>query len=685
MKLKIKRYFNTKATMPQARRKTPFSGKAKKQQLQSKKQNKTLLMSTSSGTTSYDVVSVNYQPTRARGGRDTNRYALKFYRETEEELKIKKEEALKELIPVPEKDLEVNPVDYFPADVSFPKRPPWDFNMSPAQLDAQEQRYFKNYIDGLQASDHWRQMSYFELNLETWRQLWRGMMFPPSLYTYIQEQKKDMILVLNKIDLVPSSVVCAWKQYLTTAYPALRVLYFTSCPAYNLRGATSDKAGLQVRRRKGKQRMCAEGATKILEACKEIVKGEVDLSSWEKKIKEETDVEFDYDEGAQIGETILEKADTSYYTHERYKSGVLSIGCVGQPNVGKSSLLNALMGRCVVSVSKTPGHTKHFQTIYLTPQVLWSVLGVVVGIRVGAPSYYAHERYKSGVLSIGCVGQPNVGKSSLLNALMGRCVVSVSKTPGHTKHFQTIYLTPQALWSVLGVVVGIRVGAPSYYAHERYKSGVLSIGCVGQPNVGKSSLLNALMGRCVVSVSKTPGHTKHFQTIYLTPQALWSLLDTMVGIRRFGRNQALWSKLGVVVSIRIGAPSYYSHERYKSGVLSIGCVGQPNVGKSSLLNALMGRCVVSVSKTPGHTKHFQTIYLTPQVFSRETGHAKTTSHRAPGRRRHLRCCMLVHRLDTYRAANSLLRMALDGRICLWLRPPGFAENRGNIFYYNCFV
>ncbi|CAH1642692.1 unnamed protein product [Spodoptera littoralis] len=372
--------------MPQARRKTPFSGKAKKQQLQSKKQNKTLLMSTSSGTTSYDVVSVNYQPTRGRGGRDTNRYALKFYRETEEELKIKKEEALKELIPVPEKDLEVNPVDYFPADVSFPKRPPWDFNMTPAQLDAQEQRYFKNYIDILQASEHWKKMSYFELNLETWRQLWRvlemcdilllivdvryaGMMFPPSLYSYIQEQKKDMILVLNKIDLVPSSVVAGWKQYLTTAYPALRVLYFTSCPAYNLRGVTSDKAGLQVRRRKGKQRMCAEGATKILEACKEIVKGEVDLSSWEKKIKEETDVEFDYDEGAQIGETILEKADTSFYTHERYKSGVLSIGCVGQPNVGKSSLLNALMGRCVVSVSKTPGHTKHFQTIYLTPQV----------------------------------------------------------------------------------------------------------------------------------------------------------------------------------------------------------------------------------------------------------------------------------------------------------------------------
>jgi ribosome biogenesis GTPase A len=37
------------------------------------------------------------------------------------------------------------------------------------------------------------------------------------------------------------------------------------------------------------------------------------------------------------------------------------------------------------------------------------------------------------------------------------------------------------------------------------------------------------------------------------------------------------------------------------------------VGKSSLLNGLMGRKVVSTSRTPGHTKHFQTIFLTKTV------------------------------------------------------------------------
>lgn len=46
---------------------------------------------------------------------------------------------------------------------------------------------------------------------------------------------------------------------------------------------------------------------------------------------------------------------------ERFANGMLSLGMVGQPNAGKSSLINSLMGKRVVSVSKTPGHTKHFQ------------------------------------------------------------------------------------------------------------------------------------------------------------------------------------------------------------------------------------------------------------------------------------------------------------------------------------
>lgn len=38
------------------------------------------------------------------------------------------------------------------------------------------------------------------------------------------------------------------------------------------------------------------------------------------------------------------------------------------------------------------------------------------------------------------------------------------------------------------------------------------------------------------------------------------------------------------------------------------------------------------------------------------------------------------RPDVYRAANALLRMALDGRLCLCLRPPNFTAQKGK---YSC--
>lgn len=48
----------------------------------------------------------------------------------------------------------------------------------------------------------------------------------------------------------------------------------------------------------------------------------------------------------------------------------LVVGLVGYPNVGKSSTINALLGEKKVSVSATPGKTKHFQTIHLSPTIV---------------------------------------------------------------------------------------------------------------------------------------------------------------------------------------------------------------------------------------------------------------------------------------------------------------------------
>lgn len=208
----------------------------------------------------------------------------------------------------------------------------------------------------------------------------QSLMFPPSLFEYVtKDLSKHMILVFNKIDLVPSHIVLAWKHYFEEKYKDLHVILFTSYPSYNLRmssdgargGASS--GGLKILRRRGRMRMAKEGAYQIQQACKAIVKDEVDISSWENKIIEEIkDTQHDHVplSGEMLPhETHDEEFEFDFEERPKYKNNILTVGCVGFPNVGKSSLMNALMGKKVVSVSKTPGHTKHFQTIFLTHNV----------------------------------------------------------------------------------------------------------------------------------------------------------------------------------------------------------------------------------------------------------------------------------------------------------------------------
>lgn len=414
-------------------RKKPFSSKLKKKQLQERRQRKQdgpsyghdspendgseeetgagMQVKTESGEEkrndpqekhetgdcNLNVLKINAQPhVLPHGKYDPNRYRLHFFKESKDDIARRKEQASCPYLPLPQECLEMDIDIGGDKFIDIPKRPPWNYKLSKKQLEASEERYFQEYLENLFTMHNADELSYMELNLETWRQLWRvlemsdifliitdirhpAMHFPPALYTYITEElKKSVIIVLNKVDLAPPPLVVAWQHYFKEHFPLVDIVCFSSFPkSKEEMEQLSEKVGKVVfkKRRRGTYR--ALGPKELLHVCEKLVPSNIDLSSWEHKIEidqgvdlDESDSDDDNNERETHREPFrLDPEENVYEESEKFKDGILTIGCVGYPNVGKSSVINGLMGKKVVSVSRTPGHTKHFQTIFLTPTV----------------------------------------------------------------------------------------------------------------------------------------------------------------------------------------------------------------------------------------------------------------------------------------------------------------------------
>ncbi|OQR69437.1 guanine nucleotide-binding protein 1-like [Tropilaelaps mercedesae] len=370
------------ATKQAGGRKVAFSGKKKKDQLRMKRQKKAGLPISPAGDDASEgepellghrVLRINDMGNP--GGRNT-KYALAFQQQTKEEI-----DETKRRVRIPYKFLGEEAL-YLIRDtdpLEIPRRPSWEQNWSREKLDANENKYFQEFTRKLMKAHP--SLSYFELNLETWRQLWRVLEMsdillliadvryplvhiPLSLLKYIYELGKRVIIVLNKVDLVCAELTASWITFLEKEHPGVKVVPFASyagCKTVGKRG-------------RGKMRSPLHSCLALLTAVRSVLGQElcdkVDLSPWETKIREDCEVHVDQadDEGKlEVGEVVDQESVALF---SGLQEGLfLTLGMLGHPNVGKSSLFNALMGKKVVSVSRTPGHTKHFQTIFLTKKL----------------------------------------------------------------------------------------------------------------------------------------------------------------------------------------------------------------------------------------------------------------------------------------------------------------------------
>lgn len=250
-------------------RKKPFCNKKKKKQLQAKRARKRgdpgsgrsspsasvegrgERRSSTSDSETADIRKINHQPNNRDGRHDPNRFRLHFEKDSKENVekgkKLAREKVLK---PVSEKELEISIDDIYPQEkgLSFPQRPPWNYEMTREKLLKEEEKSFRVFLDDLHSRNTPGSLSHYEHNLETWRQLWRVLemsdvfllivdirhpvlQFPPALYHYITDKlHKQVILVLNKVDLCPPPLVIAWKHYIMSQFPDLQMVCFTSHP-----------------------------------------------------------------------------------------------------------------------------------------------------------------------------------------------------------------------------------------------------------------------------------------------------------------------------------------------------------------------------------------------------------------------------------------------------------------------
>ncbi|KAL9103502.1 MAG: hypothetical protein Q9163_001458 [Psora crenata] len=265
--------------------------------------------------------------------------------------------------------------------LTVPRRPAWDASTTPQELDQKERASLLEWRRGLadlQESNDLL-MTPFERNLEVWRQLWRviersdlivqivdarhPLIFrSEDLERYVKEvdSKKNNLLLVNKADMMTLRQRQAWADYFEEA--GINYSFFSAAlakernEALNLEGDNGD----------GHQSL-ADGTIGLLQT--DLDKLNVQNAGEIEEFDEEIDQRTRILTIEELEQLFLQNAPSRADKNSDHP-GKTTIGLVGYPNVGKSSTINALIGAKKVSVSSTPGKTKHFQTILLSQDVI---------------------------------------------------------------------------------------------------------------------------------------------------------------------------------------------------------------------------------------------------------------------------------------------------------------------------
>ncbi|KAG5518958.1 hypothetical protein PMAC_002489 [Pneumocystis sp. 'macacae'] len=272
------------------------------------------------------------------------------------------------------------------SDLIIPRRPYWDSNTTPEELERNEKQAFFDWRRKLASlqEDHDLLLTPFERNIEVWRQLWRviekcdlivqivdarnPLLFRSNdLERYVGEMNKKNFLLINKADLMTLKQRKYWADCFKMK--GISYAFFSALLERSIdKSYVNIKLGDICENMKNEIENVSNGNKYFLNnnsiLDKNIKTGKDDFFE-----DEETKI-VTVDELKQIFLKKIQTLDTNNNSAITENLEKFYVGLVGYPNVGKSSTINALIGTKKVSVSATPGKTKHFQTIHVTDKLI---------------------------------------------------------------------------------------------------------------------------------------------------------------------------------------------------------------------------------------------------------------------------------------------------------------------------
>lgn len=399
-----------------------------------------------------------------------------------------------------------------------------------------EEEQFKAWLDSVYSKWARMQLNTFEHNMEVWMQLWHTLAtahvvcivadvrnplwhVPRSLYEQItKELRKKLVIVLNKCDLVPQPVRDGWISWLSVHYPDATLVPFSSsgadlssastiaarrnalraarlahdpvtvgsrieCVTRLLQAAGAPaqaieevqgnlRSTIKVGHRRDEAPLIVDAASAMIGKGKGGGRREASTGQGMKAAHAESSGQDDDD--VQIDRNVADDSASETKEEDYSSDGEPEASALeqhtsrrSQPPLGRAETVSSTDGDDESEGSNddlaalaahlprqqgrgSGGAARNNKQIAVPPTRLQqgqdgtaASSGEEHSVEDEAPAEggpIAHGGRIPPSLIIGMVGHPNVGKSSVINAVAGGKKVSVSRTAGHTKHAQTIHI-----------------------------------------------------------------------------------------------------------------------------------------------------------------------------------------------------------------------------------------------------